>query len=79
MIPVAVTSFPVPTVAVSKLALAALHVTCPVSPLTTPLRVQVPIDAVVVRSYALFDAVTDGVSETAVIFAVVVADVLDSV
>jgi len=77
VIPVAVTVLPVPRLADANVALAALHVT--VSPPSTPVGVQPVIVAAVVWSYALFAAVTDAVTLTAVMFAVVVALVLDNV
>jgi hypothetical protein len=66
---------PVPTVAVSKLAVP-LQVTTSVP--RTPVSVHVESVALVVPSYALFATVTVGVTVTAVIDAVVVAVVLDS-
>jgi hypothetical protein len=66
---VTVTVFPVPTVGVSNVA-APAHVT--VSPLTAPVSAQSDRVALVVPSYALFDAVTAAVSVLAVIAAVVV-------
>ena len=71
VIPVAVTVFPLPTCAVSNVPFVAAHVT--VSPASTPVSEQPLIDAVVVRSYVLFAAVTDAVTLTAVMLAVVVA------
>src|SRR5688500_16686566 len=68
--PLAVTGLLVPT-------LAELNVAVPVqpttSPLRTPLTVQLVSVAAVVPSYGLSDAVTVGVTDSAVIAAVVVA------
>jgi hypothetical protein len=75
--PVAVTVFPVPTLADAKVALPAAQLT--VSPARTPVSVQLVIVALGVVSYALFAALTVAVTVAAVMFAVVVAVVDASV
>src|SRR4029079_7574056 len=74
--PLTLTVLPVPTLAVSNVAVPVQVTT---SGLTTPASVQVDSVALVVRSYGLLATVTVGVSVTAVIEAVVVAVVDASV
>ena len=71
-----VTVFPLPTLGVLKLAVP-VHATA--SPPTTPLSVQIASVALVVPSYGLSDAVTAGVTVTAVMLAAVVAVVVEDV
>jgi len=52
---------PVPTLGEAKLPLAAAQLTLPTSPEKTPLNVQFVIFAIVVPSYVLLPAVTEGV------------------
>jgi len=75
--PVAVTVFPDPAVGVANDAAPFEQVAT--SPAITPDSVQFVTDAAVVESYTLFAAVTVGVDITGVMFAVVVAVVLNNV
>ena len=68
--PASVTTLPVPTFAVSKVAVPPVRVTT--SAPRTPTSVRVCTTAVVVASYTLFATVKLPVSPRAVIFAVVV-------
>ena len=58
--PLAVTVLPAPTVAVAN---AAVPVQPTTSPATKPVNVQLASVALVVPSYVLFDAVTDGATD----------------